>query len=100
MLPTCQRCHVPFMPAKSGSILKMTFCSILCEQGELGFSIEGLIRAELKPRPQSLDELMPADWLEPVLSKLPNRTAETPSAAQNKGAMGWKPSWRMYGPTG
>lgn len=37
----CQRCHIPYDWRRSASSsLKMTYCGSLCEQGDLGFTIE------------------------------------------------------------
>lgn len=41
----CLRCAVPYDWRRStSSSLKMTYCSSLCEQGDLGFTIEAMIR--------------------------------------------------------
>ena len=41
----CTRCNVPYDWQRStSSSLKMTYCSSLCEQGDLGFTIEAMIR--------------------------------------------------------
>ncbi len=41
----CVRCSVPYDWRRStSSSLKMTYCSSLCEQGDLGFTIEAVIR--------------------------------------------------------
>lgn len=41
----CARCGVPYDWRKSSSwTLKMTYCSALCEQGDLGFSLETFFR--------------------------------------------------------
>jgi len=48
---TCVRCSVPYDWRKStSSSLKMTYCSSLCEQGDLGFTIEAVIREHLIQR--------------------------------------------------
>lgn len=41
-LPRCSRCNLSYIPAKSTSALKLTYCSFLCELGDLGFSMSGL----------------------------------------------------------
>jgi hypothetical protein len=44
-LRTCARCAVPYDWRKSSSwTLKMTYCSALCERGDLGFSLETFFR--------------------------------------------------------
>ena len=41
-LPRCSRCSLSYLPSKSTSALKLTYCSFLCELGDLGFSMSGL----------------------------------------------------------
>ncbi len=41
-LPRCSRCNLSYIPSKSTSALKLTYCSFLCELGDLGFSMSGL----------------------------------------------------------
>ncbi len=41
-LNRCERCKLPYLQAKSTSALKLTYCSFLCELGDLGFSMVGL----------------------------------------------------------
>lgn len=41
-LLTCGRCGLKYQPNKSTSALRLTYCSFLCELGDLGFSITGL----------------------------------------------------------
>ena len=44
----CLRCDVPYDWRRStSSSLKMTYCSSLCELGDLGFTIEAMIREHL-----------------------------------------------------
>ena len=43
----CARCKLSYAPAKSTSALKLTYCSFLCELGDLGFSIQGLEHMQL-----------------------------------------------------
>lgn len=60
----CERCHTHYLWEKSTSVLKMTFCSILCEIGQLGFSIDGAITMERQVKPiVSLEE----NKIEPVI---------------------------------
>jgi hypothetical protein len=47
-LNRCKRCNLSYLPSKSTSALKLTYCSFLCELGDLGFSIVGLEHMELK----------------------------------------------------
>lgn len=49
-LPRCMRCNLSYTVSKSTSALKLTYCSFLCELGDLGFSITGLEHMELKKR--------------------------------------------------
>ncbi|MFQ5380285.1 MAG: hypothetical protein ACE5EF_01500 [Dehalococcoidia bacterium] len=42
----CERCGLSYAPAKSTSSLRLTYCSFLCELGDLGFSISGLEHME------------------------------------------------------
>lgn len=51
----CKRCNLQYTPSKSSSELKLTYCSFLCELGDLGFSISGLEHMELKPAESSPD---------------------------------------------
>jgi hypothetical protein len=46
-MPRCTRCKLSYVPARSTSALKLTYCSFLCELGDLGFSISGLENMEL-----------------------------------------------------
>jgi hypothetical protein len=41
-LNRCERCKLPYLQSKSTSALKLTYCSFLCELGDLGFSMVGL----------------------------------------------------------
>ena len=43
----CKRCNLLYMGNKSTSALRLTYCSFLCELGDLGFSISGLEHMEL-----------------------------------------------------
>jgi len=42
----CKRCQIPYHWEKSSSNLKMTYCSILCEVGDLGFSLDSIFYLE------------------------------------------------------
>ncbi len=50
-MPRCTRCGLGYLPAKSTSALKLTYCSFFCELGDLGFSIVGLEHMELVKKP-------------------------------------------------
>ncbi len=48
----CSHCGAAYHWQRSQSALRLTYCGILCEQADLGFSIDGLIRAEImRPAP-------------------------------------------------
>lgn len=48
-LPRCKRCGLSYVLAKSTSALKLTYCSFLCELGDLGFSMAGLESMQRAP---------------------------------------------------
>lgn len=48
-LPRCKRCELSYVLNKSTSALKLTYCSFLCELGDLGFSMAGLESMERAP---------------------------------------------------
>lgn len=50
-MPRCTRCNLTYIPAKSTSALRLTYCSFLCELGDLGFSIVGLEHMQLQKKP-------------------------------------------------
>ncbi len=45
-MPKCIRCNLAYLPSKSTSALRLTYCSFLCELGDLGFSMAGLEHME------------------------------------------------------
>ncbi len=47
----CTRCKLAYLPMKSTSALRLTYCSFLCELGDLGFSITGLEHMERVKKP-------------------------------------------------
>lgn len=47
----CIRCDLHYMPTKSTSALRLTYCSFLCELGDLGFSMAGLEHMERVKKP-------------------------------------------------
>lgn len=49
-MPHCKRCNLAYLPNKSTSALKLTYCSFLCELGDLGFSMAGLEHMERVPK--------------------------------------------------
>lgn len=51
-LRTCKRCGLVYDWRRSpSSSLKMTYCGSLCEQGDLGFTLEALLRTPVvKPQ--------------------------------------------------
>ena len=63
----CTRCDLPYKAAKSTSGLRLTYCSFLCELGDLGFSMAGLehMQRDVKPKPvtqpEELTEPTPAE---------------------------------------
>jgi hypothetical protein len=46
----CKRCNLLYMGTKSTSALRLTYCSFLCELGDLGFSMQGLENMERVPK--------------------------------------------------
>jgi hypothetical protein len=42
----CARCGLRYDWRKSPSTLKMTYCSSLCEFGDLGFTVDALMKME------------------------------------------------------
>ncbi len=55
-LPRCARCKLSYLPTKSTSALRLTYCSFLCELGDLGFSMTGLEHMQLVKKPAALAE--------------------------------------------
>lgn len=49
-MPRCKRCNLLYMANKSTSALRLTYCSFLCELGDLGFSMQGLEHMERAPK--------------------------------------------------
>ena len=49
-LRTCKRCNLSYDWRRSpSSSLKMTYCGSLCEQADLGFTLEALLRMPSVP---------------------------------------------------
>ncbi len=49
-MPRCKRCNLTYLVTKSTSALRLTYCSFLCELGDLGFSMAGLETMQRKPK--------------------------------------------------
>jgi hypothetical protein len=45
-IKVCARCALRYDWRKSPSTLKMTYCSSLCEFGDLGFTMDALMKME------------------------------------------------------
>lgn len=65
-MPRCKRCNLAYMPNKSSSALRLTYCSFLCELGDLGFSMAGLEHME---RVKKVVEIEPGAEPEPVAAE-------------------------------
>ena len=55
-MPRCKRCNLLYMGNKSTSALRLTYCSFLCELGDLGFSMQGLEHMERAPKDNIIAE--------------------------------------------
>lgn len=66
-LRECQRCHTQYQWERSQSALRLTYCGVLCEQADLGYSIDGLIRSEISrgtsPMVSAAEEIVAASQL-------------------------------------
>ncbi|MGB4860937.1 MAG: hypothetical protein WBO97_00620 [Tepidiformaceae bacterium] len=60
----CKRCNLLYVGNKSTSALRLTYCSFLCELGDLGFSMQGLENMERVAKEDPESEEAPAP--EPV----------------------------------
>lgn len=61
-MPRCKRCNLAYLPTKSTSALRLTYCSFLCELGDLGFSMAGLEHMErVKKEPEDTPQPVAAD---------------------------------------
>lgn len=57
----CKRCNLNYLAGRSTSALRLTYCSFLCELGDLGFSMDGLENMERpKPDPPAQPQPEPA----------------------------------------
>ena len=45
-IKVCARCGLRYDWRKSPSTLKMTYCGSLCEAGDLGFTLDALLKSE------------------------------------------------------
>ncbi len=45
----CARCSLRYDWRKSPSTLKMTYCSSLCEFGDLGFTLDAMLKMQRVP---------------------------------------------------
>jgi|GEM_PF-964488 len=52
-MPRCKRCGLLYVGNKSTSALRLTYCSFLCELGDLGFSMQGLEHMERAPKAET-----------------------------------------------
>jgi hypothetical protein len=48
-IKVCARCGLRYDWRKSPSTLKMTYCGSLCEAGDLGFTMDALMKLERNP---------------------------------------------------
>lgn len=60
-LPRCARCKLTYLPTKSTSALRLTYCSFLCELGDLGFSMTGLEQMERAKKAEAPSETPPVE---------------------------------------
>jgi len=67
-MPRCTRCQLKYLPARSTSALRLTYCSFLCELGDLGFSMQGLEQMERAAKAAPVTEGEPAPDQEPELT--------------------------------
>ena len=71
VIGSCIRCRVAYDWRRSGSnSLKMTYCGVLCEKSDLGFTIEALLR-DWSPTPRSLPATPPAESPRAALAPSP-----------------------------
>lgn len=61
-IKVCARCGLRYDWRKSPSTLKMTYCGSLCEAGDLGFTMDALLKLERNPviKTDSMPEAEPA----------------------------------------
>jgi hypothetical protein len=55
----CKRCNLLYVGNKSTSALRLTYCSFLCELGDLGFSMQGLENMERVAKDEDESEVAP-----------------------------------------
>lgn len=58
-MPRCKRCNLLYMTQKSTSALRLTYCSFLCELGDLGFSMQGLEQMQRAVKVEPVGEAEP-----------------------------------------
>jgi hypothetical protein len=92
VLPRCSRCQTPFHPEQSSSVLRLTYCGAFCEQADLGFSIDGLMGAEVREETAVAHDAFSGEWLDELLGALPDR------AEERQQPLGFRADWIMYGP--
>jgi hypothetical protein len=61
-IKVCARCGLRYDWRKSPSTLKMTYCGSLCEAGDLGFTVDALLKLQKNPvvKPDAIPETEPA----------------------------------------
>lgn len=62
----CKRCGLNYLAGRSTSALRLTYCSFLCELGDLGFSMDGLEHMEPSKREEAPG---PVPEAEPALAE-------------------------------
>ncbi|MCC6382256.1 MAG: hypothetical protein IT304_07090 [Dehalococcoidia bacterium] len=55
-IKVCARCGLRYDWRKSPSTLKMTYCSSLCEFGDLGFTMDALMKLQRAERPAAVEK--------------------------------------------
>lgn len=54
MITECKRCNTPYQTDKSKSSLKLTWCGVLCEIGDLGYVLSNFEKSVIaKKNPES-----------------------------------------------
>jgi hypothetical protein len=59
-IKVCARCGLRYDWRKSPSTLKMTYCGSLCEYGDLGFTVDALLKMERSGAAPAAAEEAPA----------------------------------------
>ncbi len=55
MIKECQHCKTPYQTDKSRSSLKLTWCGILCEVGELGYVLSSFEKSVISKKPKTVE---------------------------------------------